>query len=60
MHIETAFINFELIKPFKDVGEWGELVVFNLYKYIDTKYIILIHPDGFIVNAKMWDEKFKK
>ena len=52
-------IHFELIKPFRDVGEWGKFIVFDLYKFIDTKYIILIHPDGFIVNPDMWDEEFK-
>lgn len=46
------------IKPFNNVGEWGRFVVFDLYKYIDTDYIILIHADGFIVNPDSWRDEF--
>ena len=52
-------ISFKTIKSFKDVGEWGKFIIFDLHKYIKTKFIILIHPDGFIVNPNMWDERFK-
>ncbi len=46
------------IKSFKSVAEWGKFIVFDLHKYIDTKYIILIHSDGFIVNPKSWKDSF--
>lgn len=46
------------IEPFNNVGEWGRFVVFELYKYIDTEYIILIHADGFIVNPSSWRDDF--
>ncbi|AEF53544.1 DUF5672 family protein [Marinomonas posidonica] len=46
------------IKPFNNVAEWGRFVVFDLYKYIDTDYIILIHADGFIVNPSAWCDDF--
>jgi hypothetical protein len=48
------------IEPFESVGEWGEFIVFDLYKYIDTDFIILIHADGFIVNPEKWDDDFLK
>ncbi len=46
------------IKPFKDVGEWGKFIVFDLYKFIKTPYILLIHPDGFVVNPDLWQDDF--
>ena len=46
------------IKPFRSVAEWGRFIIFDLYKYIDTKFIILIHSDGFIVNPKSWKNSF--
>ena len=49
---------FIQIDSFSNVGEWGKFIVFDLYKYITSKYIILIHADGFIVNPDSWDEKF--
>lgn len=46
------------IPPFKSVGEWGKFIVFDLHKYIHTEFIILVHPDGFIVNPEQWDDQF--
>jgi hypothetical protein len=46
------------IQPFSSVGDWGKFVVFELHRYIQTDYIILIHADGFIVNPQSWDDKF--
>lgn len=46
------------ISGFPNVGDWGEFICFELYKYIDTDYIMLVHSDGFIVNPKSWDPSF--
>lgn len=51
---------FTQINPFSNVGEWGKFVVYELYKHITTKHIILIHADGFIVNPESWDNEFLK
>ena len=51
---------FIKIEPFSNVGEWGKFVVFELYKFITTKHIMLIHADGFIVNPESWDDEFLK
>lgn len=51
----TQFIK---IDPFPDVGEWGRFVVFELHKYIDTKHIMLVHSDGFVINPDMWRPEF--
>ena len=46
------------IRSLNSISEWGEFIIFELYKYIDSDYIILIHPDGFIVNPQSWNPKF--
>lgn len=46
------------IRPFKDVGEWGHFIVFDLYRHIKTDFILLIHADGFIVNPQQWGDEF--
>ena len=51
---------FIQIEPFSNVGEWGEFIIYELYKHITTKHIILIHADGFIVNPESWNEEFLK
>lgn len=56
------FRDYEFIKidPFKNVGDWGKFVIFELYKHINTKRVILIHADGFIVNPECWNSEFLK
>src|SRR5437868_6393911 len=46
------------IEPFETVGDWGRFIVFDLHQHVDTEHIILIHPDGSIVNPKAWDDAF--
>ena len=53
-------INYKRISPFNDVGEWGKFIIYDLHKYIKSKYIILVHDDGFIVNPSLWDNNFLK
>lgn len=52
-------ICFRKIEKFKNVDEWGKFIIYDLYKFITTNYILLIHPDGFVVNPELWDKKFK-
>ena len=53
-------IKYKRIEPFNDVGEWGKFIIYDLHKYINSKYIILVHDDGFIVNPSLWDNNFLK
>src|SRR5687767_155680 len=47
------------IDKFRDVGEWGRYVVFELHQHIETEHIVLIHADGFVVNPESWIEDFR-
>lgn len=55
---DSDVYEFIQISPFNNVGEWGAFVVFELYKYIETDHIILVHADGFIVNPEKWQDDF--
>lgn len=51
---------FVEIPNMPNVVEWGKFIIYELYKYITTKHIILIHADGFIVNPDSWNDEFLK
>ena len=51
-------IKYKRIKAFNNVGEWGKFIIYDLHNYINSKYIILVHDDGFIVNPLLWDNNF--
>jgi len=53
-------INFINIPRLNNISEWGKFIVFDLYKFIESDFIILIHPDGFIVNPSSWTDDFLK
>ena len=61
-NIEFYDVNKEIeiigISKIKNISEWGKFVIFELHKYIDSDFIILIHPDGFIVNPQSWSDDF--
>ncbi len=49
---------FYRVEKNKDVAEWGKKIIYDLYKYIDTDYALLVHADGFVVNPHMWRDEF--
>lgn len=57
---ESLHFNGKIIKTqkFSNISEWGKFVVFELWKYIDTKFVLLVHPDGFLVNPSSWNPNF--
>lgn len=38
-----------------DIDSWNKAIIYNLWKYIDTEFCILIHPDGYIINPDKWN-----
>ena len=44
--------------PCKDVDEWSYKAIYELPKYVDTEYGMLVHADGFVVNPDSWRDEF--
>lgn len=42
----------------KTIDEWNHAIVFDLRKYVETPFCMLVHPDGFVVNAESWRPEF--
>ncbi len=55
---QKKFFKYVKTVKFNNISEWGKFIVFDLHKYINTPYVILIHADGFIVNPKKWKNEF--
>ena len=56
---DDALYRFVPINPVSSVGDWGKYVVFDLHKQIKTKFTLLIHQDGFVVNPDNWNDKWR-
>jgi len=40
------------------IDEWNHAIVFDLRRYVDTDFCMLVHPDGFVVNPESWRDEF--
>lgn len=40
------------------IDDWNHAIIFDLRKYVDTKFCMLIHPDGFVVHPESWQPEF--
>lgn len=41
-----------------DYENYNRFVVFELYKYIDTDYALIVQDDGYVINPEMWRDEF--
>ena len=37
------------------IDEWNRKIIFDLWKYVDTSYAMLIHADGYVINPHLWN-----
>lgn len=37
------------------IDDWNKKIVYDLWRYINTDYVILIHADGYIVHPELWN-----
>lgn len=47
-----------VIYPCNSIDDWNKAIIYEMPKYVETEFAILIHPDGFIVNPEMWQDDF--
>jgi len=42
----------------KTIDEWNHAIIFDLRRFVDTDYCMLVHPDGFVVHPESWRPEF--
>ncbi|GMO41407.1 MAG: hypothetical protein Ta2B_21230 [Termitinemataceae bacterium] len=50
-------IRFEYAK-IKTINDYNYLVMYDLHKFIQTQYVLIVHYDGFIINPHKWQNSF--
>ena len=51
-------ITHEYTKKMSNIDEWNYATIYEFGKFIDTEFAMLIHDDGFVVNADSWRPEF--
>lgn len=53
-------ITVKLSDPIIGIDAFNYMMVYDLHKYVDTDYALLVHYDGFVVNPQSWRDEFLK
>jgi len=40
--------------------QYNHFIVYELWKYIDTNFALLVQDDGYVVNPYQWNDEFLK
>lgn len=40
--------------------EYSNFCIKDLYKYVDTEFVLIVQHDGFVLNANSWEPEFQK
>lgn len=51
-------INYKHTDKNRNIDDFNYKMVYELYRYIDTEFALVIHADGFVVNPQMWQREF--
>lgn len=51
-------IKIEKCESFSYGEEYNKFCLTELHHYIESEYMLLVHPDGFIINPNLWDDDF--
>ncbi len=52
------YIEYSYTEPCENVDEWSRRAIYELPTHVDTKWCMLVHADGFVVNASSWRPEF--
>jgi predicted nucleotidyltransferase len=48
------------IPHISSIEEFSRFCINDLYKYVDTDYVLLVQYDGFVLNPESWDDEYLK
>lgn len=44
--------------PCPTMDDWNKAIIYDLRRFIETEFCMLVHPDGFVVNPESWRPEF--
>jgi Protein of unknown function (DUF5672) len=58
--IDIRPIETVLIEPLRSLQGYSEFVMKQLLRYIETKYVLIVQWDGYVVNPGAWSAEFQQ
>ncbi len=47
-----------IIEPLRSKRDYSRFILKELYKYIDTEFVLIVQGDGYVLDKEQWDDKF--
>lgn len=44
--------------PYLDYENYNKFIVYELHKYVDTDFVLIVQDDGYVINPNMWRDEF--
>lgn len=46
------------IKPIGSLADYSHFIIYDLHRYVNTKHVLIIQWDGYIINPHLWSNSF--
>jgi len=56
--IEFGAVKYIQLGKITGIDEWCKAIIYDLPKYVETDYCLLIHENGFVVNPESWNDEW--
>lgn len=57
-YIEWGAVKLITEMKFNNIDDWNKAIVFELRRFVETDFCMLVHADGFVVNPDSWKPEF--
>ena len=54
--IEFGAVKIVWDEKIRSIDDWNYKIIYELHKYVDTTHAMLIHADGYVLDASLWDD----
>ena len=58
--IRFGAVKYIQLGEIKDIDSWSKAAIYELPKYIETEFCLLIHENGMVVNPEQWNPEWLK
>ncbi len=56
--IKFGAVKYIQLGSIVDIDSWSKAAIYELPKYVETDYCILVHENGFVVNPESWKDEW--
>lgn len=56
--IEFGAVKIIWDEKVKSIDDWNKAIVYDLWKYFETPFCLLIHQDGYVIHPELWNDEW--